>query len=314
MPRTWWSKPEYSARDSGTRTVADLFGGTKPFEFPKAVAAVEDSIKIICPNDDGVILDYFAGSGTTGHAVISLNRQDGGNRKYILVEMGEYFDTVTLPRMKKVVYSTDWKNGKPQSRNTGVSHLIKYITLESYDDALANIELPESQMAPSLFKEEYLLKYMLSTEAEGASLLPLDRLATPFDYEMKIAQAIESKKQVIDLPETFNCLVGLTVIKSHAKASFGAEFSKGQHGALTAILSDGETYAFKAIEGTLPNSDTALIIWRTHTGDIQKDNAVLDAYRERFGKYKKVFVNGDCNLEDVLLTEEVMKQKMFEGV
>ena len=48
------------------------------------------------------MLDFFAGSGTTAHAVINLNREDGGRRKYILVETNEYFDTVTLPRVKKV--------------------------------------------------------------------------------------------------------------------------------------------------------------------------------------------------------------------
>jgi adenine-specific DNA-methyltransferase len=68
-----------------------------------------------------VILDFFAGSGTTGHAVIDLNREDGGGRKYILVEMGEYFETVLKPRILKVIYSKDWKDGKPVSRE-GTSH------------------------------------------------------------------------------------------------------------------------------------------------------------------------------------------------
>ena len=58
------------------------------------------------------VLDFFAGSGTTGHAVINLNREDDGQRKYVLVEIGDHFDTVLLPRMKKVVYSPDWKDGK----------------------------------------------------------------------------------------------------------------------------------------------------------------------------------------------------------
>jgi len=46
-------------------------------------------------------MDYFAGSGTTAHAVIQLNKEDGGNRKFILVEMADYFDTIILPRIKK---------------------------------------------------------------------------------------------------------------------------------------------------------------------------------------------------------------------
>ena len=91
----------------------------------------------VASEEVSVILDYFAGSGTTAHAVINLNREDGGNRKYVLVEMGDYFDTVLLPRIKKVVYSKDWKHGKPVSHN-GVSHFLKYYTLEQYEETLKN--------------------------------------------------------------------------------------------------------------------------------------------------------------------------------
>lgn len=73
------------------------------------------------------------------HAVVNLNRkEEKGHRKYVLIEMGEYFNTVTKPRMKKVVYSSEWKNGKPTSRNSGIS-VIKYIRIESYEDALSNV-------------------------------------------------------------------------------------------------------------------------------------------------------------------------------
>ena len=84
-----------------------------------------------------MFLDYFAGSGTTAHTVINLNREDGGNRKYLLIEMGEYFHTVLLPRIKKVVYSKDWRDGKPVSRE-GSSHCLKYYTLEQYEETLKN--------------------------------------------------------------------------------------------------------------------------------------------------------------------------------
>ena len=77
------------------------------------------------------VLDFFAGSGTTAHAVISLNRQDQGHRKYILVEQGEYFDTVLKPRIQKVFYSSDWKDGKAMAPQTGISHAFKVLKLES---------------------------------------------------------------------------------------------------------------------------------------------------------------------------------------
>src|SRR5690606_23304349 len=91
-------------------------------------------------SNNHLVLDYFSGSATSGHAVIELNREDGGNRKYILVEMGEYFDSVTKPRIQKVIYSEGWKDGKPTTRK-GSSHMFKYLSLESYEDVLNNLEL-----------------------------------------------------------------------------------------------------------------------------------------------------------------------------
>lgn len=79
-----------------------LFGSTNGFSYPKPVQLLQRLIESKTYFDNNLeVLDYFAGSGTTGHAVINLNREDGGRRKFILVEMGEYFDTVLLPRIKK---------------------------------------------------------------------------------------------------------------------------------------------------------------------------------------------------------------------
>ena len=104
--------------------------------YPKSIHTVADSIRVVSGHA-AVVLDYFAGSGTTAHAVINLNREDGGKRKYLLVEMGDYFHTILLPRIKKIVYSKDWKDGKHVSRE-GVSHFLKYYTLEQYEETLKN--------------------------------------------------------------------------------------------------------------------------------------------------------------------------------
>jgi adenine-specific DNA-methyltransferase len=95
----------------GGRVVQSQFG-SKAFAYPKPVSLVRGLARSAL-SDDSAVIDFFAGSGTTGHAVINLNREDSGSRKYILVEMGEYFDTVLKPRIAKVIYSTDWKDGKP---------------------------------------------------------------------------------------------------------------------------------------------------------------------------------------------------------
>ena len=107
------------------------------FPYCHPTSLYEELVNAASINGNGVTLDYFAGSGTTAHAIINLNREDGGNRKYLIVEMGEYFYTVLLPRIKKVIYSKDWQEGKPASCK-GVSHCLKYYTLEQYEETLKN--------------------------------------------------------------------------------------------------------------------------------------------------------------------------------
>ncbi len=144
LPTTWWDKKEYSASEYGTRIIANLFGDARCFSFPKSPHLVANCLVVCSLQDEDIVLDYFAGSGTTAHAVINLNREDGGNRKYLLIEMGDYFHTVLLPRIKKVVYSKNWKEGKPVSRE-GISHCLKYYTLEQYEETLKNSHYKDGQ-------------------------------------------------------------------------------------------------------------------------------------------------------------------------
>jgi adenine-specific DNA-methyltransferase len=76
-------------------------------------------------NKNELILDFFAGSGTSGHSVIELNRSDDGNRKYVLVEQGEYAQEISLARIRKVVFSANWKDGAPLDFKSGSSHIVK---------------------------------------------------------------------------------------------------------------------------------------------------------------------------------------------
>lgn len=323
-----WIEKKYQSEFNGTNLLKAMFGKAV-FTYPKSVYAVSDIIKITSPVD-GVVLDYFAGSGTTGHAVINLNREDGGNRKYFLVEMGEYFDTVTKPRIQKAIYSMDteiqkgWKDGKPVSRK-GSSHAFKYIRLESYEDTLNNIVLRNGDYdLLGAAREEYMLSYMLDTEAEGPSLLNIDALNKPFSYKMNITRNFVSSKRTIDLVETFNYLIGLTANRCYAFSSYDADFTDGQYGSVTALLKEGNTYKFKATDGSLPNGDKALIIWREMTDDMIKDNAALDAYflsLPNSRSYRKIYVNCNNNLLNlrysdeswqVILIDEEMKKRMFD--
>lgn len=317
---TAWIDAKYSSTEHGTGLLKNYFREYSPFSFPKSIFAVEDALRVASLKSGDIALDYFAGSGTTGHAVVNLNREDGGNRKYILVEMGEYFNTVTKPRMQKVVYSADWKLGKPVSRNTGVSQIIKYMRLESYEDALSNIEMqePNGHMTRS-FEDDYLINYMIDLESKG-SLLNLDRFKEPFSYEMKITEKNECRKRPVDIVETFNYLLGLTVSSQSAVSYFDAVSAKtpAYEGAVDLIQNDGGEFGFRQIRGVLPDGRRALVIWRTVSEDILKSNAALDAYFTGYRdnpsdrEYDVIFVNGDSNLENLRSDKESWKLRMIE--
>jgi adenine-specific DNA-methyltransferase len=105
LPRTLWDDAKYAAGSHGTNLLTRMFGKSHIFDFPKSVYAVEDCIKVCGPQKDALVLDFFAGSGTTGHAVLELNRKDGGNRRFILCTNNEnkIAQEVTYPRVKNVI-------------------------------------------------------------------------------------------------------------------------------------------------------------------------------------------------------------------
>jgi len=319
MVQSIWTDAECSASDYGTKILDNILGKRELFSYPKAPYAVSQNVLAMTNSKTASVMDFFAGSGTTGHAIINLNREDHGQRKYILVEMGEYFDTVTKPRMQKVVYSADWKDGKPQNRNTGVSQIIKYMRLESYEDALSNIELKDDSKMFSLFGEEYLIQYMLDLDSRD-SLLNVAAFTDPFAYKMKITEKNECKERPVDLVETFNYLIGLTVAHQGAVAYFSA-FPASEptyEGAVELRKDLGGQYAFRQIEGTLHDGRRALVIWRTVSDNALESNAALDAYFTKYRinpadrEYDVIYVNGDNNLENLRTANETWKVQMTE--
>lgn len=332
--KTVWQAPKYSANNYGTQVLNRMFQHP-PFMYPKSVYTVQDCIDAaLNGKKQGLVMDFFAGSGTTGQAVLSLNKADQSrNIKYILVEMGTYFWDATLPRVKKAVYLCDekgWKDGKPLQHNGGAPQIIKYMTLESYEDALSNIELDDGGQLASLLGEDYLIQYMVDFESRG-SLLKAEAFSNPFAYTMKITERNECRVQGVDLCETFNYLTGLTVAGQSAISCYLSRPAEAPayEGAVDLIEDAGGQYAFRQIEGTLPDGRRALVIWRTVTEDIIASNAALDAYFTTYRKnaqnrgYDVIFVNGDNNLENlrrsgegwtVRLTETEFKKRMFEEV
>ena len=114
LPHTWWDKPEYSARDNGTRELTNIFGPSKVFDFPKAPEAVRDALITANLKDGGLVLDFFSGSATTAHAVMKLNAEDGCKRNFIMVQLPEPTDEKS--EANKVGYTTICEVGKERIR------------------------------------------------------------------------------------------------------------------------------------------------------------------------------------------------------
>jgi adenine-specific DNA-methyltransferase len=305
VPKTVWAGGEYDAGNYGNTLLVNILG-KKIFDFPKSINLVSRCVRLATTDKDKpYILDFFAGSGTTAHAAISLNRGDKVGRKYILVEMGAYFDPVTKERTQKVIYSKDWKDGKPVGRD-GISHCFKYIYLESYEDALNNLSLKRSEDQAKIldangkFREGYMLNYMLDVESSD-NLLNLEWFRNPFECYLNITRNNELQPTKVDFVETFNYLIGLTVDHTYA--------SKG----------------YRVVTGQSPAGERVLVVWRnldTHTNQDLNDFLSKSKYNPLDGEFDRIYVNGDNNVENmkvgeerwkVVLIEEEFKKRMFEA-
>lgn len=104
-PQTIWTEGHFSASDYGTKILNSVLGEREKFNYPKAPEAIKKSILSMSNKKNAMVLDFFAGSGTTGHAVMELNKEDGGNRRFILCTNNEnrIAEEVTYPRIKNVI-------------------------------------------------------------------------------------------------------------------------------------------------------------------------------------------------------------------
>lgn len=255
------------------------------FPYCHPVSLYEDTIGAASKLPEDIVLDFFAGSGTTGHAVLNLNRDDGLQRKYLLVEMGEHFETTIKPRIIKLVYSEEWDEGKPTKPVSGISHCFKVLKLESYEDTLNNLQLRRTSEQGDLLKslpdevhDDYLMNYILDVECRG-SLLSVEDFKKPFNYTLNVTadSAGAFKTQKVDLVETFNYLIGLQVKRIDAQPQRG----------------------FISVTGSLPSGESCLVLWR----DCEKiDYDELRRMANRLdieaanNPYAVIYINGDHNI------------------
>jgi len=325
----------------GNRDLARLFG-EKLLNFPKPVSVLKTVVDTCCP-DNGLVLDFFAGSGTTGEAVLRLNQETESKRIVLLAEMSGYFDTLLIPRLKKSAFSPEWSDGKPSRISTKDEAarsftMIKVIRLESYEDTLNNLELSRSKQqqaaidfgahhsVASGMREQYLLRYQLHAESRGsASLLNVPAFSEPTAYKLKVKTpgSDENREVNVDLLETFNWLLGLTVQQITAPRLFGAEFERDKEGRLQLKgrlrqSTDGPFW-FRTVTGTTPEGRKTLVIWRKLTGEPEQENLVLEegfkskqAYSVRDTEFDLIYVNGDNTLENLRVDPETWKVRLIE--
>jgi len=303
--RSLWTGAKYDASEYGTKVLQSLLGEetTSMFSYPKSIRTMKETLAAAFNDTDAPsVLDYFAGSGTTGHAVIEMNREDGEQRRFVLVEMGQYFDSVLLPRIKKVTFTPEWKDGKPkrmamQEEAERSPRIVKYLRLESYEDALNNIEFDDASGQQALKFDDYLLKYMLKWETRASeTLLNVGKLAHPFSYKLHIHADGQTREKVADVPETFNYLLGLHV--------------------RTRRVYDDDGQRYLVYRGRIDHRQIA-VIWRETEGwqkaDLERDKKFVAAQKLTEGA-DEVFVNGDSFIPGARALEPVFKARMFAEV
>lgn len=320
-------------------------GNLTDFPHEKSLALIQRIISWTT-STGGVVLDYFGGSGTTAHAALSLPDLAGGARQFITIEQGAYFDTVLLPRIKKSLENIRAERSRVSEAQNDpfvrqVVGLVKYIRLESYEDALNNLQLRRSKAQQSLLdaaqntvtsrlKEQYILGYMLNVETEGSqSLLNVQGFTDPTAYKLKVKRpgSDESREVNVDLLETFNWLIGLTVQHIAAPQFFEAKFERDSEmrlqlkGRLKQVNS--REHWFRTVTGITPDGRKTLVIWRKRPGGetpegVEQDNLVLDEWFTRQGYSSKdsefdlIYVNGTNNLENLRAPDDTWKVRLIE--
>lgn len=273
------------------------------FPYCHAVSLYKELVAAAAPNNQDIAFDYFAGSGTTGHAIINLNRDDGGRRKFILVEMADYFSTVLLPRIKKITFTPEWKDGTPRRMATPEEftrgpRIVKVIRLESYEDTLNNLAFDESGEQQTMQFHDYLFQYMLRWEArKSETLLNVEKLNRPFNYRLHIHQDGETRVQTVDLAETLNYLLGLHIKKRR-------------------VFSDKDR-RYLVYHGITQKGRKVAAFWRETDGwkekDYKRDKEFVAAHKLTEG-IDEIYVNGDSYIPGAQALEPFFKARMFAMV
>ncbi len=160
-PKSFWFGTDFSS-EAGTLQLKKIFGG-RSFDTPKSIELLKYCLEQ-ATDKDSIILDSFAGSGTTAHAVMELNAKDGGNRNYILIELEDYAESTTAERIKRVIDGY----GEGNKKTEGIGGDFEFLEL---DDPLFNVDgdINENQSINDIRKYVY---YSETRTHNGFSINP----------------------------------------------------------------------------------------------------------------------------------------------
>lgn len=182
----------------GEKQLTAVFGKQRSFPNPKPTTLIGRFIEQTTQPSEWV-MDFFVGSGTTGHAILEMEER----RRFVLTEMGDYFDRITKPRLARLMFSRAWKAGEPGAAHPR-RHIIKVQRLEQYEDVIANLSVAWDEGA---MPEGIPVRYLFRPD-ESRVRLTLN-LAKPFDNRIKAGR--EGKEVALDLMETRALLQGYWV-------------------------------------------------------------------------------------------------------
>ena len=204
-PKTLWNRPEYSGT-SGTNELKSLVGDGV-FSYPKAVPLVMDSLEI-ATDEDSIVIDFFGGSGTSGQAVLDLNKKDNGNRKFILIEQMNYIEKATVGRIRSVINKNNDGSFVYCELLENASTLIKKIQAASEETI--------SEIKNEIYADERIIPYITREELKKA------------DEEFASLELEEKKKALISLVDKNKLYVNYSDIddESYAISESDKAFTK----------------------------------------------------------------------------------------
>lgn len=197
-PRTVWTDSRYDASSNGIMLLRSVLGKNE-FSYPKSLYAVMDIIKVLSDKNDR-ILDFFAGSGTTAHAVLELNKEDGGNRQFIMCEQMNYVETVTSKRIQKIIEQNKTNNFVYAELKKYNQNFIEQI--EEAKDPKALLQIWEQMKAKSF------LNYNVDIKKQDEHLVELKTL-TLAEQKQHLCELLDKNQLYVNLSSLndsdFNC-------------------------------------------------------------------------------------------------------------